>query len=371
VVQSPVPIEVFRVFVKALETGTKVPVTRENAASVSLLVAEFWFDDIPTARSATSSPEFITALSEQISSLEHQMSSQPLAVAELKESIANHDRQLEGLRFAIETKPARLQTQIDELRHSVVLLQTELRQMKSRYENETEAIRTHIGTVEESITARLSVCQQRHKQIQPTSPTPDTDPDLDTSTQTTISPPISTPSPVSTSKSLKAIEFPLKEDKSFDGIISYLTRKHGGNVHDKGIVTVTSKSTWDDDSLWAPRNAADLTSRSCFQSKNEPGQWICWNFHKMRVRPTHYSINSGLLKAWVVEGSMDGDGWFIAGTWIEIDRQTDNNNSRFASFTVSDPCECRFIRLTQTEKNHNMDDYMYIYAFEVFGTLVE
>jgi hypothetical protein len=30
------------------------------------------------------------------------------------------------------------------------------------------------------------------------------------------------------------------EARSLDGIISYLTRKHGGNVHDKGIVTITS-----------------------------------------------------------------------------------------------------------------------------------
>jgi hypothetical protein len=38
------------------------------------------------------------------------------------------------------------------------------------------------------------------------------------------------------------LEFPLKEAKSVDGIISYLTRKHGGNVHGKGIATITSKS---------------------------------------------------------------------------------------------------------------------------------
>jgi hypothetical protein len=42
--------------------------------------------------------------------------------------------------------------------------------------------------------------------------------------------------PVSPSKSLKGVAFPLQEAKSFDGIISYLTRKHGGNVHEKGIV---------------------------------------------------------------------------------------------------------------------------------------
>jgi hypothetical protein len=38
--------------------------------------------------------------------------------------------------------------------------------------------------------------------------------------------------PVSPSKSLKEAEFPLQDSKSVDGIVSYLTRKHGGNVHD-------------------------------------------------------------------------------------------------------------------------------------------
>jgi hypothetical protein len=38
------------------------------------------------------------------------------------------------------------------------------------------------------------------------------------------------------------VDFRLRGAKPFDGTISYLTRKHGGNVHDKGIVTITSKS---------------------------------------------------------------------------------------------------------------------------------
>jgi hypothetical protein len=83
----------------------------------------------------------------------------------------------------------------------------------------------------------------------------------------------------------RELTFPLQAVRSLDGIISYLTRKHEGNVHDKGIVTITSKSVDDD----GPKNfsyLADLTSGSSFGSKNEPGQWVCWNFHEMRVRWT-------------------------------------------------------------------------------------
>jgi hypothetical protein len=87
------------------------------------------------------------------------MSSQPLAIiTELKESIANHERQLESLGC-------------------------------------------RISGVERHLT-----------------------PDLGSSRPIT---------PVSPSKSLKEVEFPLKAAKPVDGIIAYLTRKHGGNVQDE------------------------------------------------------------------------------------------------------------------------------------------
>jgi hypothetical protein len=162
-------------------------------------------------------------------------------------------------------------------------------------------------------------------------------------------------------------EFPLNEANSLEGIISYLTREHGGNVHDKGIVTITSKSVHDDPS-WAVRNVADLTSASWFCSRNEPGQWICWDFHEMRVRLTHYTVTTDWLKSWVVESSLDGE------AWTEIDRKTDNvdfNRWETASFAVSKSAECGFIRLTQTGKKHFGHDYLAIGAVEFFGTLLE
>jgi hypothetical protein len=181
---------------------------------------------------------------------------------------------------------------------------------------------------------------------------------------------ISTPTtdpvpPVSPSKSLKEVEFPLKEAKSREGIISHLTRKHGENVHDKGILTITSKSVVSG----VLRNIAELTSDSSFISKNDPGQWICWDFHKLRVRPTHYTSKCRYLKSWVIESSVDGE------DWKEIDRKTDTWDFRegwmTASFAVSKLAECRFIRLTQTGENHDGDDKLEICAFEFFGTLLE
>jgi hypothetical protein len=167
---------------------------------------------------------------------------------------------------------------------------------------------------------------------------------------------------------MKKVEIPMEEANSLEGIILHLTKKHGGNVHDKGIVTITSKSVLHDHPDFAPKYAADLNDDEYFSAKREPGQWICWDFREMRVRPTHYTIQSFLLKSWAVEGSVDGE------SWTEIDRQTDTwvlARLGRASFTVSKSAECRFIRLTQTDKNHHGDDCLGLCAVEFFGTLSE
>jgi hypothetical protein len=89
----------------------------------------------------------------------------------------------------------------------------------------------------------------------------------------------------------RTVEIPMKESRSTDGIISYLTQKYGGNVQENRIVKITSKSVYSDDPMYALKNVADLTSDSYFNSKYDPGQWICWDFRAMRVRPTHYAIS--------------------------------------------------------------------------------
>jgi hypothetical protein len=169
-------------------------------------------------------------------------------------------------------------------------------------------------------------------------------------------------------KQLKKTEYPLKADESLDGIISYLTQRHGGNVHEMGTVAITSKSVLDDNSKAGPQNVADLASGLRFCSKDEPDQWVCWDFRERRVRTTHYTIWSLVLKSWVVEGSPDGE------NWTEIDRQADRpafNCMGTASFVVSDPAEFRFIRLIQTGKSRVGSDDLLLRAVEFFGILAE
>jgi hypothetical protein len=85
----------------------------------------------------------------------------------------------------------------------------------------------------------------------------------------------------------KSSTFPPREAKSVNGITSYLSRKHGGNIHDSGLVTIASKTIYTDDPDYARRNVAELTSGTGFWSRDRPDQWVSWDFHEMRVSPTH------------------------------------------------------------------------------------
>jgi hypothetical protein len=115
-----------------------------------------------------------------------------------------------------------------------------------------------------------------------------------------ISPRLPSPLLHSPTESRKEIEFPLQRPGSLEGIISYLTVKHGGNVYDKGIVTITSKSVHDHPwysalPMCAVRNIVDLTSELYFNSKDAPDEWICLDFQDLRITPTHYAIRSKFM----------------------------------------------------------------------------
>jgi hypothetical protein len=173
---------------------------------------------------------------------------------------------------------------------------------------------------------------------------------------------------------LKTAEFRKTDKYNCRGIISYLTEKHEGNVDEKGIVAITSKSIYGDYLGYSPHKVADFGGwpPSRFLSKNEPHQWVCWDFREMRIRPTNYRIQTRGLKSWVLEGSLDGE------NWTEMDRQTENGDfdehrrdGQEASFVVWNQAKSRFIRLTQTDQNRFLQDHLLLIDVEFFGTLFE
>jgi hypothetical protein len=172
----------------------------------------------------------------------------------------------------------------------------------------------------------------------------------------------------------RRLTFPIEVLYGFDeneplvGIIAYLTREHGGNVSDKGVVAITSKSLYSAED-YPLQSVADLESAAYFVSRPEPDQWICWDFQTIRVRPFHYTLKNSFMRSWVVERSLNGV------NWVEIDRHAgqieENKWIGCDTFPVSNSGQCRFIRLTQTDTNYIGNTELSLGGFEVFGTLSE
>ena len=174
----------------------------------------------------------------------------------------------------------------------------------------------------------------------------------------------------------------VNQGNPLDGIIAHLTRECGGNVHEKGVVTVTASSRFeleeDEEGCIEPKNVADLGLDSCFASKDSPNSWICYEFVGRRVTPTGYSIRSywegpGMAnpKSWVLEVSNDGS----EGSWEVVDSREDNNELNDThvtrNFAISAPTSgaFRFVRLRLTGKNHYGNDCLALCALELFGAL--
>ena len=172
-------------------------------------------------------------------------------------------------------------------------------------------------------------------------------------------------------------EFVYDDSNPLEGIIAYLTRECGGNVHEKGIVNVTASSVF---GPYDQKNAVDLDTDVFYESKNEKDTWICYDFKEQRVIPTSYTVRTNgvafggsHLKSWVIEVSNDKH------SWTEIDRRDNNNdlNGSHATrnFKISHVRRkrFRFFRLRQTGENHyhpGPNYYVTITALEIFGTLL-
>ena len=164
---------------------------------------------------------------------------------------------------------------------------------------------------------------------------------------------------------------------SLDGIIRYLSNACGGNVHDKGVVEITSSPPCSSSAGHAAKNVADVTVDSYFHSNDSANQFVCYNFKDKTIIPTHYSIRSHYssspgnhnLKSWVVETSTDGN------VWTEVDRHENNGDLNGRNITKTYPIsvqkECRMFRIRQIGPNWAGLNYLVFSSLEVFGTLIQ
>jgi hypothetical protein len=365
-IRSSVPASVFQAFVGSLKSQTKPTVTQENAASLSLLAKELFLRELGS-ECAAFGVDPLSLLSARVAKLERQISylgkgkveevgSEERGLQAVRqeleglkgtlESVARKQSRMEGLIRTIETSQETVKQGLDSLKTVLVSLEGK--------QSRTEIFVRNIETIQRSLRQEIEALKANGESA---APGPD---------------PSASATPQSWggffgwfAKPKSTVEIPMQEPKSLDGIISLLTKKHGGNVHAKGIVTITSKSVALQQQ--AAENVAALASDSFFASAKGRDQWVCWDFREMRVRPTHYTVKAWLLKSWIVEGSLDGE------SWTGIDRQTENahfkDRCNIASFAVLNPAESRFIRLTQADTTET--DRLVLYAVEFFGTISE
>jgi hypothetical protein len=165
--------------------------------------------------------------------------------------------------------------------------------------------------------------------------------------------------------------FPSDSCNGSGGIIEYLTRVHGRNIHDANVV-FASASHPDPDDLWPVKHLLDIKADSSFKSTSDVDQWFQIDFKTMQIKPTHYAmqIPAGRVYpvSWVIEASPSGE----PGSWIQLDSQqscSELKDSSLKEFPITHSGWYRFIRFRQTGMNASKHGIVCLKAFEVYGDL--
>jgi hypothetical protein len=164
-------------------------------------------------------------------------------------------------------------------------------------------------------------------------------------------------------------QIPFSAQSPLDGIIAYLARKCGGNVHRNKVVAVTAFKPLGG---FDPAEVVDLKDPTTYVSEAGPtDQWVALDFKAMTVYPTYYSLRTrtnywaGNMQSWVIEGSMDGKDW-QAMTEIRLSNEI-NQKNRTLSFPITRPVDCRHVRFHMPPADGNRN--IILSGFELFGTL--
>ena len=178
------------------------------------------------------------------------------------------------------------------------------------------------------------------------------------------------------------IEYDGNEEHGERGIIYKLTKECGGNVHDKGVIEVTTSSDPTNDDYRKAKYAVEFDDRKhwfCTAKYNENNMWLQYDFKDKKVRPTHYAIRSKPYDSgdrhprfWVVEGSNDGNKWKTLDSRNNIDSL--NGKNIIHVFEVQEKLEknefYKYLRIRQTGLNAGNNYYFGFSSLEYFGSLI-
>lgn len=158
------------------------------------------------------------------------------------------------------------------------------------------------------------------------------------------------------------------------GILRHLTEEAGGNIHNKGIIEITSNSY--QSSNFHPKNLVDYDENNFYASNNDTDVQICFDFKNKKIQPTSYSIQSYSgggqnychLRNWVFEVSNDKTKWDVIDE--HSNDPTLNGDLITATFNVKQTNSFyRYIRLRQTGISWIGSYLAYFPCFEIYGKL--
>lgn len=175
----------------------------------------------------------------------------------------------------------------------------------------------------------------------------------------------------------KIKKFVHNEGKELQGIIHYLTKKTGGNIHDNGTIEVTTNSL---NTFHPPKNLVDFSDPQLFYHSENRNQniWLCFDFKNMEIEVSSYSIksapgykeNKGNLKNWVFEVSNDGKNWTI------VDQRSNNSDlngeSIIKTYDVKEKKFSRYCRIRHSGEYWGIESYcIHLGRVEFYGRLKE
>ena len=167
---------------------------------------------------------------------------------------------------------------------------------------------------------------------------------------------------------LRNPKFNYDSSNPFSGIIAHLNQQAGGNVHQKGVVNITSSSGHRNRCY----NLVDYGWNDYWKSQSSPNSWVMFDFKEKKVSLSSYSLKSdgsgkgGHLLQWKLEGSNDGSSWTCLDSRNTLDL---NGQYIVKNYSTNNHDSHRYIRITQTGKNSGNSDKFCLYNIEFFGTL--
>ena len=161
------------------------------------------------------------------------------------------------------------------------------------------------------------------------------------------------------------------ENGAFNGIVAHLRGECGGNPHERGVISIKASSS--------ARNhfhqVVDYGWNDYWHSNNEVNAWVQFDFKSRRVCLSGYSLKSHngshhFPVSWAIEVSDDGSTWEavdlrntrdLVGSNIERTYECNRQSDRFV----------RFVRMRQTGKTSDNEDWLSLSQIEFFGKLTK